>query len=410
MSVSSKYGERQSWRRSGAGDADKRKVTKVVLTAIAALLILFFVVWILRPRRRPQLFTFVVSSSYDLDVITPPMFSATARQRLREQLGAKVLSEDSESIRLELKSKDVSKTLDDRDDTVMLVLRGYLLENSKGEAALACSDLSTRPQAEPDRGLLPISEILTRLTQTMPDKFEGTRLIVLDVEPLSAHPTLDQWNDDAIQSLAKTVSELACPAPDRVWVLLTRGPLQNVGWNFQSELPISTESLLSAFDDHTADVDENQELSLDELCEFVSKRYQRLPVNAQTATPRLVVLRGGVGVVDRLAVKDAMSNAWVAKAPKPPEPDDDDEKGTRPNPTPKAKTQPRPRASTTPPKCDWFRRKHRTKRRTKTTTLPRRTTPTTRIPKTRIPKTLPPIAKPRKRVRPKTPRIQTHVS
>ncbi|MEL6109270.1 MAG: hypothetical protein AAFU85_24950, partial [Planctomycetota bacterium] len=322
MSVSSKFGERQSWRRSGGSDAGKRKASKAILTALAVALLLFFAFWILRPRARPRMVAFVVSSSYDLDVIAPPLFAASATEELSEQLGAKIFSGDAATVRRALgSSKEISATLQDRDDTALFILRGYLLRNEDDEPCLACSDLSTRPDGTANRGLLPLSDVLTPLANSMPESFEGTRLVVLDVEPLSAHPSLNQWNDDAIEALAKTVSELKGDAPGRIWVIVTRGPMQSTGWDFRNGLPISTETLLAALDGE-ADFDEDRELSLDEVCTFIAGRYKRLPMRENTETPKLVVMRGGEGVVDTLAAGDALKDAWIAKAPPPAAEDD----------------------------------------------------------------------------------------
>ncbi len=331
------YGQRQSWRRGETSQTGKRRTAKIILTVIALLLTALFLYLILRPTPKRRLQTIVVSNPYDIDIVTPPLFEATARKRLQEQLAAKVLFGDSQQIRSAFgQSELISEPLTDVDDTVMVVLRGYLMLNSENEPALACSDLSVRLPSAIDsddankmdakplvEGLVPISEILKPLATEMPDSFRGVRLLVLDIEPLAAHPTLNQWNETVFASLEQTVRQIESPFADRVWVICTRGPLQNVGWDAKSTMPISTQTLLDGLDG-AADLNKDYVIELDELCAFMADRYEQLRHSSSTDIPRLMVMQAGKGVVDAQVAASGDMDLWLAYAP-PPEKDEEAE-------------------------------------------------------------------------------------
>ena len=323
MSTSGKYGERQSWRRAESGEAGKRRTIKAVLTIVATVLILLFLYIIIRPRPDQHLVTVLVSNEYNTNVITPPLFGENARRSLKDRLAAVDLRGDSAFIRSSFQELDtVAKYLDDPDDTVMVVLRGYLMQDAAGHPALACSDLSIGPTPDQTAGLLPLSKILEPLASKMPRSFQGTRLVVLDVEPLAAHPATGQWGDEVFAKLDETLKQLPSPQANRLWVIVTRGPMQNVGWDHTTQMPLSTQTLLEGFDS-LADLDQDYKIDLSELCSFISDRYERLPRNQETETPRLMLLQGGKGIVNARALSSGELDVWIARAePKPETPED----------------------------------------------------------------------------------------
>ncbi|MCO8121105.1 hypothetical protein NHH03_05095 [Stieleria sp. TO1_6] len=322
MSTSGKYGERQSWRRKDAGQVGKRRTTKTVLTVISLLLTAIFLYLVLRPTPDRNLHTLLVSNSYDIGLITPPMFADNVRAQFEQQLGASVLYGDQDSIRSSFHTTDsISKYLADKDDTVMVVLRGYLMLDQQRRPALACTDLSIGPTPEQPGGLLPLTEILNPLSSNTPDSFAGARLVVLDIEPLAAQPSLGQWNDDVFATLDETMKQLPGAAADRLWLLVTRGPLQNVGWDQSTKLPLSTQMLLQGFGGK-ADLNQDRMVELDELCAFLTDRYERLPRKQDTDKPRILLLRGGHGLVDEKMASSGDLDVWLARvdAPDPVEP------------------------------------------------------------------------------------------
>ncbi|QEF98450.1 hypothetical protein Mal15_25020 [Stieleria maiorica] len=312
MSTSGKYGERQSWRRAGSGQAGKRKTIKTLLTLVAIALTLLFL-YMLMPGPSRQLITVLVSNDYDTDVVTPPMFGAGARQALKSQLQAEDLRGNCEVIRSSFQQTEiVSKYLSDPDDTVMVILRGYLMRDQQDRPALACSDLAIGASPQTPQGLLPLTEILEPLANETPKSFRGTRLVVIDAEPLAAQPSLGQWNDEVFAQLDETIKQLNGPAADRVWVLVTRGPMQNVGWDPNTHLPLSTQTLLDGIQGG-ADLNADRKIELDELCAFISDRYQRMPRNNETDSPRVMLLRGGIGRVDSNALSSGDLDVWIAR-------------------------------------------------------------------------------------------------
>ncbi|MEM6474063.1 MAG: hypothetical protein AAF802_31220, partial [Planctomycetota bacterium] len=230
--------------------------------------------------------------------MTAPLFADSARQAFVDQLDATVLRDDSETVLASFRDTDVvTQYLEDKDDTVMVVLRGFLLLDQDRRPALACSDLGIDKEGKVT-GLVPIAKLLEPLAQQAPASFKGIRLVVLDLEPLAGHPTLGQWEDDGLRALGDVVEELEGVCADRVFLLATRGPLQNVGWNSQSQMPYSCETLLEAFAGY-ADLNKDREILLDELCAFISSSYARLPRNADTEAPTPMLLQGGRGWISQ---------------------------------------------------------------------------------------------------------------
>ncbi|MCD0461332.1 RodZ family helix-turn-helix domain-containing protein [Roseiconus lacunae] len=310
MSTAGKYGERQSWRKTTGSEADKRKATKSILTVLALLLLALFLFILLRPRPNRELVTIVVSPSYNLDVVTPCLFAESARQAFRDQLAADVVNDSKATILARLQeTTQIAKYFDDSDDTLLVVIRGYLLENAEGEPALACTDLNLAPGASEPTGLLPLREILTPLVNQGPESFSGTRLVVLDVEPLAAHSALGQANESVFASLESLVQEMTGPFVSNLWVLSTRAPLQNVSWDPQAKLPLSTKTFLDGLSGQ-AELDGDGVIELSELCAFISDRYARLPRNADDA-PRIVLYRGGQGTVSPQNLAAGELDVWV---------------------------------------------------------------------------------------------------
>ena len=323
MSTSGKFGERQSWRRASSGEAGKRRVTKAVLTAIATILALLFLYIILSPKADRRLRTILVSIPYDIEVVTPPMFADNARKAIAEQLQAEVVPRgDRDQIRRSFQSTDlVSKYLDDDDDTVMVIVRGYLMLDSEGRPSLACSDLRIGETADQPQGLLPISEILQPLAAAIPSSFDGLRLVVFDIEPLAAHPALDQWSDQVFLQLDQTLKQIDEPQADRLVVLVTRGPMQNAGWDHVTKMPLSTQTLLDGLAGK-ADLNGDYQIKLQELCAFVWDRYDHFTHDQEMETPRLLVLQGKRGLVDSDLFEQGELDFWVNRFIPPEEPEE----------------------------------------------------------------------------------------
>lgn len=331
MSTSGKYGERQSWRRAETSAAGKRRTIKSLLTIIAVVLTILFI-YMLLPGPNRRLITILVSNEYDTDVITPPMFGANARAVIKSQLQVdddRDLRGSSQRIRSGFQETEkVSEYLDDPDDTVMVIVRGYLMQDREKRPALACSDLAIGATPEAPEGLLPLTDILEPLATSMPKSFEGLRLVVLDVEPLAAHPSLGQWNDEVFAALDQTVKQLPGPMANRLWVLVTRGPLQSVGWDHTTEMPLSTQTLLDGLNG-AADLggdDRDYKIELRELCAFMAHRYDRMPRSEEVDTPRIMLLRGGTGIVESSSFARGDLDVWVSRAiPEPDEEETDEE-------------------------------------------------------------------------------------
>ncbi|MCC9602678.1 hypothetical protein LOC67_19175 [Stieleria sp. JC731] len=310
MSTAGKYGERQSWRRQNGGEAEKRRTAKSVLTLFAIVLLALFLFILLRPRPSRDLVTLVVAPSYNLDIVTPGMFAESARRAFRDQLAGEVFNESADAIRTRFQdTTQLAKYFEDDDDTLLIVVRGYLLEDSNGEPALACSDLGIDPSTDETVGLLPLKEILSPLANDAPESFSGTRLVLLDVEPLAAHPTLGQFNESVFASLETLAKSLEGPFASSVWVMATRGPMQNVSWDLESNLPLSTKYFIDAMAGQ-AESDGDGVIELSELCAFMSERYKRLPLNQDTA-PELILFRGGQGAVTAQDVSAGELDLWV---------------------------------------------------------------------------------------------------
>ncbi|OYP35466.1 hypothetical protein [Rhodopirellula sp. MGV] len=308
MSTAGNFGERQSWRRGNDNAAGKRRTTKAVLTLIAALLLALFLYILLRPKPDRNLVTVMISPSYNLDIVTPGLYAESVRNAVREQLGAEVFDDSSQTIRSRFQdTTKVAKYFSDKDDTLMVVIRGYLLEDANGDPAIACSDLGFDPTSLQPVGLLKLSEILAPLASQAPESFTGSRLVVLDVEPLAAHPALGQSNESVFAKLETLVRSLDGPAAEHVWVLSTRGPLQNPGWDPAAKMPIASEALLDGIGGE-AELDGDGIVTLPELCGYLGDRYSRLPRRRDDA-PQVLLLRGGQGTVT--LQDDAISEVWI---------------------------------------------------------------------------------------------------
>ena len=243
------YTERRSWRQPKQS-VGNRWVGRFLFTVIALLLAGWFVYILFDAPPQRQLRAFLVQAeSYDTDVVMPPMFGDSARAAIvdtLESIGSPLTQE------IQRKAADIGAALSsgladslaDVDDTTMVIVRGYLLVGDDGQASVACSDLSLQPDSSKLTGLLPIREILDPLANVGPSNFEGGRLMVLDIEPFGALPRLDQYGDEALAILEQQVRELSTPFANRLWVLVTRGPLQSPGWDPASKMPISTQTFL----------------------------------------------------------------------------------------------------------------------------------------------------------------------
>lgn len=311
MSNPGSFQGRRSWRRNDRAESGGRTGPRIAVTVIAVALIALFayVIWRGRPSRRTN--TVLISAeTFDLDVMMPLMYGGAARDYVRDTLSADLVRGQADGVLRQFRENvSVRERLLDPDDSFVLFVRGYLLAGSDGEPSIACSDLAVGDGDLPDRGLLPVSELLEPLATVGPESGDGHRLVVLDVEPLAADPRLGQRGDAVFESLRETVRGLGDrPLGDRVWVLVTRGPLENAGWDHRNGMPVSTRSFLEAVAGG-ADFDENYEIRLDEVCDFMAARYRRLAGGRDEPT-HLMLLRGGVGTVERTA--DA-GQVWVAR-------------------------------------------------------------------------------------------------
>ncbi len=324
MSSLQGHAQRKSWRSPSTSGTGKRWVGRVVLTIVAIVLIALFIYWLFRRQPKPTLQTFLVQAgSFHLDAIMPPMYGRTATQRIKSDLGATEMSGESDKIASFIRrGVDLGERMKDPDDTLMVIVRGYVLAADDGSPAIACSDLQANGESGV-RGLVVLDELFERLTSETetPDSFEGTRLVVLDIEPLAALPRMNQYGDQMFQTLIASVAKLSSRHANRLWVVVTRGPLQNVGWNPQPGIPIATETLLDGIAG-LADFNDDDEIRLDELCRYASARYSKLARGTGLPSPELMLLRGGVGLVDDVSDANA---AWVAQVVKAEEPTKEEE-------------------------------------------------------------------------------------
>ena len=323
--MSAGFSERRSWRQKKQTGSN-RWLRRVVVTALCVLL-LGLIIYMMLPEAKPHLHAFVVHPGYDFydnDMIVPPMFGKQALQQIvasmeaseswgdDRNIGGKVVTIRNDLGALPKKLSDQQPT-----DSTMVIVRGYLMTDADGHAALACADLGVKPGSTDVSGLLPISELLQPLAAVAADDFEGGRLLVFDIEPLGALPRLNQYGDAALQALAEEVAGLEAEYADRLWVLVTRGAMQSPGWDPTSQLPISTQTFLNGLKGD-ADVDDDRAVTLKELVAYMARRYQRLDPRA----PEIIVMRGGVG---RLENSDAVDDLWLAEAETPPEPEEEEE-------------------------------------------------------------------------------------
>jgi hypothetical protein len=345
MSSAAQAHRRSSWRGQQASSKGNRWIGRVLMTLAAVVLIALFIYLFFRPRPKPELKTILVhAGSYELGAIMPPMYASTSSQQIRERLAA-----EEETGRSERISKFIDQDarfvelLSDPDDTVMVILRGYVLRGDDGNPVLACSDLSAGDagavdandrNASADRlsGVVPIQQLLQRLCRedATPKSFAGARIVVLDIEPLAVLPRLGQFGDNIFGPLDQLVANLSGPGAEKLWVLATRGPLQNPGWNQQDKIPISTQALLDALAGE-ADFDDDLVVRLDELCRCIGARYNRMARSSSMPAPELALFQGQVGRVSDLS---KASDTWVAKVVPPvDEPDEEEEKAVDPDPS-----------------------------------------------------------------------------
>ena len=298
--------QRRSWRSQ-----EKRRnpwPARLILTTLAAIAIGVFCYIIVRRPPQIERKTFLVNiDQYDFHEIMPAMFGKTAEQEISVQLDAKRYSGTAQTIEQIPQQAEFQECLDDEDDTLLLIIRGYLLAGDD-QPRLACTDLAVDPSSERPLGLLPLARLLKPLAQQAPDAHHGARVVILDIEPLGALPRFDQYHDQAIGQLETLVRDLSGPAAENVWVLVTRGPLQNAGWNPASHLPLSTQLLLEAFRGQ-ADVDRDDRVQLDELCRYFDYGYAQLAKNSTNETPKVMLLRGTVGTVTEV---NEAANVWLA--------------------------------------------------------------------------------------------------
>ena len=304
--------ERRSWRQQKK--SGNRWIGRLVSTAIALLLIGFIVYFMWDWGSKRRLRTLLVhAGSYESGFIMPPMFGDTAALEIAGVLDSLDCTETpvvelrntAPTIRSRLTSA-LSSALSDDDDTTMVIIRGYLLLDEEGRPAIACTDLgfATEPGSLSD--LLPLSEILEPLAIDGPAKSTGGRIVVLDIEPLGIDPRLSQSGDAALATLEQQLGDLSGPHAERLWVLVTRGPLQCAGWDPKTQMPISTQTFLDGIRGEASGDDRT--IHLDELASYMAARYERLAVRN---APQIIVMQGGVGQINELAeIRD--SKVWLA--------------------------------------------------------------------------------------------------
>ena len=310
------FTERRSWRQQKK--SGNRWVGRLTVTAICLLLIGLIVWIVLRPGYERRLRTLLVhAGSYETDFIMPPMFGDTAAMEIASVLDSLDCTETpvvqlrstAETIRTGLAS-ELTNALSDDDDTTMVIVRGYLLLDDKDRPAIACSDLGFAADGTKLSGLLPLDEIIQPLANLGPAKSTGGRILALDIEPLGFLPRLDQSGDAALKLLEQQLRELAGPHAERLWVLVTRGPLQSAGWDPKTQLPISTQTLLDAIRGEARGDD--RLIHLDELASYMAVRYKELAIKRP---PQIIVMQGGVGRINDIA-RIRENEIWIAVSDK----------------------------------------------------------------------------------------------
>lgn len=307
----------QSWRAKKQ-EPGNRAVHRFIASLFVIGLIALFasVLWHWWQREDSRLRTFLVhSGGYDLEVVMPLMYGERAGKHLHTQLSTlkrsnrgvvKEITGDVNNIWQSLDA-ELQQAAADPDDAILLIVRGYLLLDANGQPAIACSDLQPGSSSlKPASGLLELSKVLKALTSLPPGGSPAkvkSRLLVLDIEPLAALQRLNQFGEESIdeegakkflfEQLDQIVKELDTALNDKLWVLVTRGPLQNAGWDPKLRLPVSTITLTNALTG-AADLDGDGDIGLSEICQDLSSRYRSLAVSG---APGIVLLRGGTGVV-----------------------------------------------------------------------------------------------------------------
>ncbi|TWU31938.1 hypothetical protein Poly41_58260 [Novipirellula artificiosorum] len=324
MSNSSVYSERKSWRQTQSSGGN-RWIGRILFTLIALLLLAWLVYFWLRRQPARELRAFLIQpGSLDGDVIMPTMYGASATEAIVTNLKAVEINGTAASIQEQLQSTtELKERLSDSDDCVLVIVRGYLLAGPDGEPMIACSDLQPGTESDTPKGLLPLTELLAPMAADAPAQFTGTRLVVLDIEPFATLPRLGQSDDQAFANLSNVVANLKGPDVDSLWVMVTRGPLQNVGWNTEANLPISTATLIDALGGE-ANFNDDYEISLDELCNYMAARYKRLEQRGDAECPQIMMLRGGIG---RITKQSEIEKVWITSSMPAvePEPIDDTE-------------------------------------------------------------------------------------
>jgi hypothetical protein len=249
------FTERRSWRHQEKSGGNPW-AARLIVTAVLLALIGGFIYWLLptpQPRLRPFLIAGTDAKTFDLDVIMPPMHGARARREIKatlEEIGVPAETWKSaeiwgtaDGVRERLASS-MNDALASKYDTTMVIVRGYLMTDAEGEPAIACSDMGVLPGSNDPQGLLPLRDILDPLTTDAPAGFGGSRIVILDIEPLGALPRLNQYGDEALKKLDAHLSQMTAPWAERLWVLTTRPPMQSAGWDPVAMLPVSTQTLL----------------------------------------------------------------------------------------------------------------------------------------------------------------------
>ena len=319
----SSTGGRQSWR-SSSHKPENHAAPRLLLTVIAVALVAIFLAIVLRPRPDRHLRVALIhAGSHDVEAIPPLVYGLQAARRVVADLDAREIRGEAAAIAAEIDAWD--EWLDDPDDTFLVYVRGYLLADEAGRPALACSDFRIPPGSDAATGLLPLERILRRLADRAPGRFTGTRLLVLDLEPLAAYPRLGLDGGQPLREMETLVEGLTGEAAENVWVLVAGGPLPAAGWDHQARLPLATGLLLEGLRG-AANFDRNYSIDLAEICDYVTNRMRGLSPRDPDDAPGLVLIRGGVG---RLADSRPARDAWLAATdPRSADADNDAEADT----------------------------------------------------------------------------------